>query len=78
MISKYKPGPGWKHMGGVVWEHCSGVRIHVAGLCGMVPGTMIDGKKWPESKSLDRYIRINGGNRRRGVMAWALKRFPTL
>lgn len=76
-----RPGPGWKHLGGPVYEHQSGWRIHAMGICGFPVDPLFDGRRWPESRELERMIRINGGNRKRGVMAWALnvlrERFPT-
>lgn len=66
-----RPGPGWSHMGGAVYQHATGIRIHVYGLCGFPGGHLSNGNQWPESQELDRLIRINGGNRKRGVMAWA-------
>jgi len=68
----YKPGLGWKHLGGPVWEHCCGWRAHVGGICGLPVEPIVDGNMWPESRSLDRFIAINGGNRKRGVMTWAM------
>lgn len=68
----YRPGPGWQHVGSSVYDHSSGLRIHVLGMCRLPDGKVIYGETWPESKSLDRCIRICGGNRRRGVMVWGL------
>lgn len=66
-----KPGPGWKRLGGAVYEHTSGNRIHVMGLLRTPAGEMINGMQWPESQVLTRFVRMAGGNHRRGVMAWA-------
>lgn len=68
------PGPGWTHAGPAVYDHTSGIRIHVHGFCRLPGGYIIRGCQWPESRELDRFIRINGGNRRRGVMAWGLNK----
>jgi len=67
-----KPGPGWKHVGGPCWEHSNGVRIHPYGLVRLREGRVIVGTVWPESNNMDFFIKANGGNRKRGVMAWAL------
>ena len=72
-----RPGPGWKHVAGAVWDHDSGIRIHVGGLSGVIGGTVIDGTRWPECRDLDWMIAVNGGNRKRGVMAWALSHQPS-
>ncbi len=68
-----KVGTGWKYLGSTVWER-DGLRIHVSGLCRLQDGTVIVGTSWPESKRLDWLIRVHGGNRRRGCMAWANER----
>ena len=31
-MSEMRPGSGWKHLAGPVWEHASGVRVHSGGL----------------------------------------------
>lgn len=67
-----KPGPGWEKVGPSVYDHPSGLRIHVGGYCLMPQGEFISGNAWPQSSVMDRFIRIAGGNRRRGVMMWAL------
>ena len=67
-----RPGHGWSHAGGAVYDHISGVRVHVFGLCRLPDGTEVRGTIWPEVHNLDRYIAMNGGNRKRGVMAWGL------
>jgi hypothetical protein len=61
---------GWKHLGGSVYEHRDGTRVHLLGLCRLPSGTHVM-NSWPESQSWDRFVRINGGNTRRGAMAWA-------
>jgi hypothetical protein len=68
-----RPGPGWRCVWGPVWDHASGLRVHVGGEC-RLDGRIICGGLWPEFRELDRFIRINGGNRKRGTMAWALQR----
>lgn len=73
-LNSYKPGSGWVNisLGGPVWEHRSGVRIHVLGMAGFPGDPIINGRNWPRSQEVDRFVAINGGNRKRGVMAWAL------
>jgi hypothetical protein len=63
--------PGWTKLDDASWQHESGVCIHVSGLATTKDGLQVNGWSWPESRNLDRWIRINGGNRKRGVMAWA-------
>lgn len=69
---KYKPGPGWKHIGPSVYE-LGDIRIHLACAlaCRGMAGPRVFGDTWPTSKELARFVRINGGNRKRGIMAWA-------
>ena len=66
-----RPGPGWSKLAGAVYQHRTGLRIHIYGLCWWIGGRLVRGRLWPESQWLDLFIRANGGNRRRGVMAWA-------
>lgn len=72
-----KPGPGWKRAGlpdVSVWDHVSGVRVHTFGLCRLRSGEFVNGGNiYPAMKLLDRAIREQGGNRRRGAMVWALR-----
>jgi hypothetical protein len=74
---KYRPGPGWKCLGGAVWENKCGIRAHLNGMCGFPVFPIFDGREWPESVRLNRFIALNGGNRKRGVMAWAMYVFRT-
>lgn len=68
--------PGWKRAGAApVYDHESGVRVHTTGLCRLPGGEFVWGNLWPESQRLDRFVRIHGGNRKRGAMAWALDVF---
>ena len=74
MATRRRPGPGWAATPCcAVFEHVSGIRIHIHGMARLPTGEWIDGGRWPESKSLEHCIRICGGNRRRGVMAWTMK-----
>lgn len=66
-----RPGHGWQHLGGSVYEHSSGIRMHMLGFVKLKNGKSLSASQWPESHDAARMIRINGGNRRRGLMAWA-------
>ena len=72
-MNPYRPGPGWRPAGCPVYDHVSGIRIHAYGMY-WPPGSKVsvNGRVYPESLRLHRFIAINGGNRKRGVMAWAL------
>lgn len=69
-VSAIRPGPGWKQLSGAVWEHANGTRIHLLGVVRLSDGTFPS--VWSDLKNLNRCIKINGGNRKRGLMAWAL------
>lgn len=67
-----KPGNGWQHLAGPVWEHTSGARIHIAGLIRLPDKTFKSLNNWKESELGRKLVKINGCNRKRGLMAWAI------
>ena len=67
-----RPGPGWNHFDGPVWEHTSGSRIHLAGMIRLPNGTHLWLSNWHEGRLGRLLVQINGGNRKRGLMAWAM------
>jgi len=67
-----RPGAGWRHLAGPVWEHTSGARIHLMGVIRLPDKTHLFLNNWRESELGRKLIRINGGNRKRGLMAWAM------
>ena len=67
-----RPGAGWKHLAGPVWEHTNGTRVHTMGIVRLPDMTFLSATKWPDSREADRFICANGGNRKRGLMAWAM------
>lgn len=67
-----RPGLGWKRLAGSVWEHSSGARVHCAGLVKMPSGVYYSIRNWAESKGMRKTIAINGGNVKRGLMAWCV------
>lgn len=66
-----RPGNGWNHLSGPVYEHVSGTRIHILGMVKLPNGEWKSANKYPENIDAHRLIRINGENRKRGIMAWA-------
>lgn len=66
-----RPSVGWIHVHDAVYDRIDGLRVHIQGVCRLPDGRWFCGNERPESSRLDRFIRINGGNRKRGVMAWA-------
>lgn len=70
-----RPGSGWHQIKGAVWEHISGIRIHCA-----FPLVRLSEKQASMSihqapggsKLFWKLFRINGGNKKRATMAWAL------
>lgn len=76
MARALSPGPGWTKRSVPVWEHNSGVRIHLGGVIRDSDGEVIrDADDLPLEDRLYRYIRIAGGSRRRGMMIWAKSMF---
>ena len=67
-----RPGAGWKRIAGAVFDHDSGVRLHVLGLCKLPNGRLVTDGDYDQYLLQQKLIKINGGNRRRGMMAWAL------
>ena len=71
----YRPGPGWFQykQTPAVWEHKpTGVRVHVAGLIRLAPLHTMWMDKAPFRPLPQFLIKVNGGNRKRGLMAWAM------
>jgi hypothetical protein len=67
-----RPGPGWRQLKGPVWEHKTGTRIHVSGLILRdANGEILDNER-VHLALLHKLIAINGGNKKRGLMAFAL------
>jgi hypothetical protein len=67
-----RPGPGWRFVGSACWKHDSGVGVHLLGMAFMPDGTVRHESTWPSSQIASGYIRLAGGNRKRGLMMWAL------
>jgi hypothetical protein len=70
-----RPGPGWTFVGSGVWSHTSGINVHVLGLARMPDGRIRYEGQWPASGIARGCIRMAGGNRKRGLMMWALVLF---
>ena len=66
-----RPGTGWEHLAGPVWEHTTKTRIHLGGLIRLPDKTFFSLNRYPECMDGFKFIKINGGNRKRGLMAWA-------
>lgn len=66
-----RPGSGWNRLSGPVWEHISGARIHLLGTIKLPDGTYLYVNNWKEGVLGRLLIQINGGNKKRGLMAWA-------
>lgn len=68
-----RPGVGWKHLAGPVWEHTSGARIHMMGIIRLPDNkTHLSLTDWQDGEMGRRLVRINGGNKKRGLMAWVM------
>ncbi len=70
MIRRYKPGPGWRRLGGSVWQHDDGTRVHLAGLVLLANGEFVWLTSWPNSQRFSTLERIVG-SRRRAVFVFA-------
>lgn len=71
VMKKYRPGPGWRRLSGPVYEGPHGVRVHMTGVVRLADGRYVSGNQLDHAFDMHRMISINGGNRRRGIMAWA-------
>lgn len=63
-----RPGSGWKHMAGSVWEHSTGLRIHMLGMARLPHGQSV---QWCFADEYDAK-RQQGFNLKRALMVWAL------
>ena len=68
-----RPGKGWKQLCGAVYEHNSGIRIHMLGLIRLPHGNILYATRWPLIEELCTLIKINGNNRKRGLMTLAIR-----
>lgn len=69
-----RQGNGWLNYASV-FKHNSGVKVHMLGLIKLPNGDLFNANKFPECVEVDRMIKINGGNRRRGLMAFAMMKY---
>lgn len=67
----HHPGPGWTHVAGSVYGHQSGARLHTLGMVRLPNGEHVSASEYPEYCAAGLLIKMNGGNRKRGLMAWA-------
>lgn len=67
-----RPGPGWRHLAGPVWENANGARIHTIGMIRLPDKTYLSLNNLREGGMGRLLVRINGGNIKRGLMAWAV------
>ena len=74
-----KPGKGWVYLGSSVWEHESGTRIHLNGLVRLPDKQSFFSLYDSRVNSFGHYcIEVNGGNKRRGLMTWAVNLINTI
>ena len=67
MKDRYKPGPGWKKLSNAVYEKGL-IRIHTGGL---IKSTILGSQVFDVERKAVLFIKVNGGNRKRGLMAYA-------
>jgi hypothetical protein len=64
-----RPGNGWKHIAGsAVWEHTTGLRIHLRGMARLPDGQSVP---WRFDDEYDAK-RQQGYNAKRALMVWSL------
>lgn len=67
-----KPGNGWRRIGAVVYEkRPGGIKLHMQGIVKLIDGSIIHDTSPPHYYIVAKLIKANGGNRKRGLMAWA-------
>jgi len=66
-----RPGAGWKYLGGGVWEYTNGTRVHLGGLIRLPDMNFKSLNNINDGVVGHFFIKANGGNRKRGLMAWA-------
>ena len=57
----------WKKLSNAVFEMTDGRRLHMIGTCRLPDGRIVSA----QYSDTWRFIKISGGNRKRGLMAWA-------
>lgn len=69
-----RPGRGWQQntVTKSIWDHESGMRVHMLGMLRLPNGEIRRANQWPAIQLADMCIRVAGGNRKRGLMIWAL------
>lgn len=73
-MKKFGPTNGWKRLGRGVYEHTNNARIHRLGVIRLPDMTFISLHSCKaECQRGRQLIKINGGNRKRGLMAWAIE-----
>lgn len=68
----FRPGTGRKNVAGPVRGRINGARVHLLGFVRLPDGRVLHANRWKEGLEACRLIRINGGNLKRGLMAWAM------
>lgn len=69
-MKRYRPGKGWSHLAGAVYEHRTGIRIHLGGVIRLSNKVVFMDHQI--SKRFWLYKKITGGNRKRALMALAI------
>lgn len=62
----------WKKLNECVYEHTSGLRVHTGGTIRKLDGTFISLGNIKQARQAERFIRICGGNKKRGLMLMAV------
>ena len=69
-----KPGRGWTQdkITTSMWDHDSGISLHLGGYVRLLDGRIVSVNTWREHLEFSLALRMAGGNRKRGLMLWAL------
>ena len=66
-----RPGVGWKRVTGAVYTRADGLKLHLLGFCKLPGASNVHGDSAEAYYLQNKLIKINGGSRKRGLMAWA-------
>lgn len=66
-----KHGSGWKKITNCIYDHTTGIRLHLSGMARLPNGKFIFINKSPEFEYFSKAEKITG-NRKRALMIWSL------
>lgn len=72
IVHARRPGRGWSHVAGAVYDHDSGMRLHLLGYLRMPDGRWLCGNAWPEVQRVSLAMHLTGQTGKRMLMVWAI------